>query len=224
MNAHGRDKAMELIVGGQYEQIGILEKSVLTTLGLHPSHNVIDVGCGSGRLPFALRDYLKGSFLGTDILDEALDYAKEKVKRPDWTFIETFETKIPTTEKEADFTCFFSVFTHLLDEDIFRFIQEAQRVTKEGGLIVFSYLDFEVPSHWTVFQQTLANVNPNRVLNKFISKPAIRKWAEVLGLTLVHLYDGEESWIQLTQEFEYNDGRVAKGCVGFGQSIAVLKV
>lgn len=52
IEAHGRDAAMEWIVGGQYTQIGILESSVLRTLGLRPGDTVVDIGCGSGRLPF----------------------------------------------------------------------------------------------------------------------------------------------------------------------------
>lgn len=215
---------MELIVGGQFEEIGILESSVLLTLGLRPGDCLIDVGCGSGRLAVALVNFLTGKFIGTDILDEALAYARERTKRPDWEFIETFEPIIPAQNQSADFVCFFSVFTHLLDEDIYRFLAEAKRVTKPGGKIVFSYLDFEVPSHWTVFENTLADKNPNRVLNKFISKPAIRRWAQALSLEIEKIYDGSEAWIKLTKDFTYSDGRLASGIVEFGQSICVATV
>jgi ubiquinone/menaquinone biosynthesis C-methylase UbiE len=222
--AQGREKAMETIVGGQYREIGILESSALLTLGLERDGLLVDVGCGRGRLAFALREYLKGKFVGTDILGEALDYAREKVGRVDWDFLETFEPVIPIEEKQASMVCFFSVFTHLLDEDIFLFLTEAKRVTKSGGKIVFSYLDFEVASHWPVFESTVANRDPNRVLNKFISKPAIIRWAKALSLEIEKLYDGNESWISLTEEFKYSDGRVATGIVEFGQSVGVLRV
>ena len=80
---HGREEAMQLIVGGEYDQIGKLERSALIDLGLKRNHSLVDIGCGSGRLPFALRDYLEGPFVGTDILEEALDYANDKCGRPD---------------------------------------------------------------------------------------------------------------------------------------------
>jgi len=131
--SQGRDSAMESVVGGQYTQIGILESSALITLGLQRQHTLIDVGCGSGRLPFRLKDYLTGRFVGTDVLDEALDYAREKCGRPDWQFIVNYLPSIPSDDAVADFVTFFSVFTHLLDEDISRFLKEAKRVAKPGG-------------------------------------------------------------------------------------------
>jgi SAM-dependent methyltransferase len=220
--AHGRDTAMELVVGGEYAQIGILESSALITLGLRPEHTLVDIGCGSGRLPYELREYLTGSFVGTDILDDALAYAAEKCGRSDWKFIPSHLPVIPVDDAGADFVSFFSVFTHLLDEDVFRFLAEAKRAAKPGGTIVFSFLDFECDSHWPVFEATLADRDPQRVINKFISKGAIRRWAQVLGLRLEAIHDGPFPWIALTRPFTYRDGRRAVGTVEFGQSVAVL--
>jgi hypothetical protein len=58
VEVHGREAAMEWVVGGQYSQIGILESSALRTLDLRPEDTLVDIGCGSGRLPFKLKDYL----------------------------------------------------------------------------------------------------------------------------------------------------------------------
>lgn len=223
IQCHGRELAMEWIVGGQYAQIGILESSALRALGLQPGHTLVDIGCGSGRLPFALRDYLTGLFVGTDILGEALDYAREKCGRADWRFVQSFEPVIPVEDTSADFVTFFSVFTHLLDEDIYRFLAEANRVLRPGGKAVFSFLDFECESHWTIFEATLADRNPRRVINKFISKGAIRRWSRALRFEEEVIWDGFQPWIPLTQSFRYSDGRLAEGVVEFGQSVAVLR-
>ncbi len=90
--------------------------------------------------------------------------------RPDWRFMANHLPSIPVEDSIADFVTFFSVFTHLLDEDIFRFLSEAKRVAKPGGQIVFSFLDFECESHWPIFEATLSDQNPQRVINKFISR------------------------------------------------------
>ncbi len=70
----------------------------------------------------------------------------------------------------------------------------------------------------------MADTNPRRVLNKFISKPAIARWANALSLEIEMLYDGSEPWIKLTEDFKYSDGRLATGTVEFGQSVGVLRV
>src|ERR1700730_8539613 len=107
---HGRDAAMEQLVGGKYDEIGIIESSALITLGLEREHTLVDVGCGSGRLPHKLKDYLMGAFVGTDILEEALDYAREKCGRTDWRFIVSQHTSIPVEDSIADFVASFSAF------------------------------------------------------------------------------------------------------------------
>jgi|TARA_B110000467_G_C18330882_1_gene493010 SAM-dependent methyltransferase len=220
---HGREEAMQLIVGGEYDQIGKLERSALIDLGLKRNHSLVDIGCGSGRLPFALRDYLEGPFVGTDILEEALGYANDKCGRPDWRFVPTSEPSIPLSEATVDFVTFFSVFTHLLDEDIYRFLLEAKRVLRPGGKIVFSFLDFECDRHWHIFEATVADQNPLRVINKFISHGAIRRWARALDLKVEVIYDGSAPWVNLDEPFNYTDGRRAEGVVEFGQSVAVLR-
>src|SRR5215813_3285572 len=46
----GKDEAMRLAVGGEFDAVGKLEYYLLRSLGLSNGHLVIDVGCGSGRL------------------------------------------------------------------------------------------------------------------------------------------------------------------------------
>jgi ubiquinone/menaquinone biosynthesis C-methylase UbiE len=220
--AHGEAAAMDLIVGGQSEAIGQLEFSTLRTLGLTPDHNVVDVGCGSGRLAVKLAPYLKGKYVGTDILAELVAYARKICRRDDWEFHATNDFELPAADASADFVCFFSVFTHLLHEDIYKYLREAKRILRPGGKIVFSYLDFAVPSHWTMFELTVADQNPNRVLNMFVSKDAIHAWARHLELGVTALHDGSDPWINLEQSFRYADGREASGVVEFGQSVGVL--
>ena len=213
---------MDLIVGGQSATIGILEHSLLVTSGLRSSDTIVDIGCGSGRLSTRLASRHEGKFIGTDILEELTGYATKKAGRDDWEFHVATKPPLPIEDGAADVVCAFSVFTHLLDEDIFKYMAEAHRIMKPGGKLIFSYLDFAVPSHWAIFELTLADPNPNAVLNKFVSKDAIRVWAEKLGFTVDHLHDGHVEWISLLEDIQYVDGRKASGLTGFGQSVAVL--
>lgn len=221
---HGEERAMDLIVGGQSATIGILEHSLLSTLGLKPSDTVVDIGCGSGRLSTRLAiNAHQGQFIGTDILYDLVEYAERKAARKEWRFHAAEGPPLPIESSIADFACFFSVFTHLHDEDIFRYLDEAKRILRPGGYMVFSFLDFAVPSHWTVFELSLNDTNPDAVLNKFISRDAIAAWAQHLQLNIARIYDGSEKWITLLEDIEYIDGRKCSGLTDFGQSIAVLQ-
>src|SRR6476660_2563804 len=61
-------EAMSRAVGGSYDALGEVEKQLLIGYGLLPTHTLIDVGCGAGRLAKALVPYLtEGRFLGTDV-------------------------------------------------------------------------------------------------------------------------------------------------------------
>jgi SAM-dependent methyltransferase len=150
-------------------------------------------------------------------------YASERCGRPDWRFIPHFLPSIPVENAIADFVTFFSVFTHLLDEDIYRFLSDARRVLVPRGKVVFSFLDFECDTHWPIFEATVGDQSPERVINKFISKGAIHRWARALELEVIAIHDGPEAWIELTEPFTYIDGRRAEGIVEFGQSVAVLQ-
>ena len=74
---------MSYIVGGQYETMGEGLRRIVETHGLKDGDYLIDVGCGSGRLAWALsqskfRDTIR--YLGIDIVPEMLEFAAEKCR------------------------------------------------------------------------------------------------------------------------------------------------
>lgn len=222
--AHGEDRAMELVVGGKFIETGIVESSLLLHLGLKPTHTLIDIGCGSGRLAYPLRTYLTGKFIGTDLLKDALEYARNKCGRADWEFIENHRPTVPVPDATGDFITFFSVFTHLLDEDIYRFLRDAKRALKPDGRIVFSFLDYGCDSHWPDFLKMVDDPQPSGVLNKFTTGAVVERWARGLGLRVEEIHDGSEEWIPVATPGVREDGRRLEGRVEFGQSVAVLSV
>lgn len=214
-----RKRALSLAVGGEFDAVGMLEFYLLLQLGLRPEHSLIDVGCGSGRLAVKLREYLKGSYLGTDVVDELLDAAQEWC--PSFSFQKTNGTAIPARSESTDFVCFFSVFTHLQHEESYRYLAEAKRVLKPGGLIVFSFLEFACPGHWNVFEAMISR--PNEHLDKFMSRDAIEAWASHLDLRVVAVHRGDESYIKLPAPVTFSSGRTDTGASSLGQSVCVLQ-
>lgn len=222
--AHGNEQAMKLAVGGEFEAIGFLELETLKHFGLKEDSYVIDVGCGSGRLAKPLSQYLTGRYLGIDIVSDLVNHARQIVGRPDWRFEIAKGLSIPEEDGEADMVCFFSVFTHLLHEQTYLYLQEAKRVLKPGGKIVFSFLDFIIPGHWHVFESNIGDLGVNsQHLNMFISKDAIRVWAEHLGLHVQVIEDGDKPFVPLSKPIVFESGSVVEKVGTIGQSVCVLQ-
>jgi ubiquinone/menaquinone biosynthesis C-methylase UbiE len=206
-------QAAELAVGGRFDEIGKIELEILKENGLTRDMFVIDVGCGSGRLANQLSIYGLNRYLGTDVVDGLLDYAGNLVGDKDlWLLKKVDNIEVPTSNNSADFICFFSVFTHLLHEQTFLYLKEAKRVLKPGGKVIFSFLEFEVPSHWAIFEGNLDKFEENH-LNMFFDREAINAWSNFLGMSVEKILQGDQPQIAK----DINESR------SLGQSIAVLK-
>lgn len=217
-------EAMSLFVGGDYEKVGQLEFNLLKYFGLKEGNDILDIGCGSGRLAFALKDFLSGKYVGFDILKEPLEYARIKCSREDWEFNLIEKNNLQNVLPYFDFITFFSVFTHILDEDIFFYLKESIRLLKPSGKIIFSFLDFECESHWFIFENSLENRAGKAVITKFLSKSTIEIWTKKLGLKIDSIYDGntffpDSDFLQsgVLKEIKYEKS-------AFFQSVAVLSV
>ena len=203
-------RAMEYAIGDGFELIGGMEAALLRHYGLPEDGYLIDAGCGAGRLARPLSGWLKGRYLGFDLVPDLVAHARKIAGREDWRFEVIDHIGIPERAGQADMVCFFSVLTHLLHEQSYWYLEEAKRVLKPGGRIVFSFLEFREPGHLSVFQATLAGAKQRVVapMNVFIERNAIEVWARELGLQIVEFRDG-------------GDHVVAEG--NLGQALCVLR-
>ena len=225
MAAYPSDQAMRLAVGGEFNAFGVVMREILIRAGLRPEYYLIDVGCGSGRLASVLPSYLTGQYLGIDVVPELLEYARSICGRPDWRFEEVHEIVIPENREAADMVCFFSVLTHLLHEDCFRYLIEASRVLKANGTVVFSFLDFHIASHWVVFDGMLTARTRQEAThhNQFLSRDIIHAWAGRLGMELLAIYDGDAPQVQVPGDLYLDDGRPLPEQASLGQSVCILR-
>lgn len=215
--------AMELAVGGDFKKVGCIERDLLIQCGLEAGSYLVDVGCGSGRLAAPISQYLtRGKYLGTDVVTELLQYARKNMAHPQFRFEVVNGLTIPEKDEQADFVCFFSVFTHLLHEESYRYLTEAKRVLKPGGKIVFSFLEFAMAQHWVVFEADCQTIGMEKPLNMFIGRDAIPAWAEHLGLHVDAIYGGDEAFIRLSEPIEIAGGETIRDFASMWQSVCVL--
>jgi ubiquinone/menaquinone biosynthesis C-methylase UbiE len=219
----GMEAAMRATPGGDFVGIGSIERDLVIQHGLKRDGYLIDVGCASGRLAHPLSEYLSGKYLGLDIVPELVDYARRLVGRSDWRFEVGTGITIPEKDNQADMVCFFSVFTHLLHENSYLYLQEAARVLKPSGKIVFSFLEFE--TEWSVFETAIQKLGDGSYpMTMFVGRDAIRAWAQHLNLRIDTIVGASEPHVDLSHPVTHDDGTVVSGKVPFRQSLCVLAV
>jgi SAM-dependent methyltransferase len=222
-NAYSLDEAAKQAVGGDFEAIGLLLRETLVHHGLGKHAYLIDVGCGSGRLANPLSEFLEGKYLGIDVVPDLLSYARNLVQRPDWRFEIAKGLTIPEQDQQADMVCFFSVFTHLLHEESYRYLREARRVLRPGGKIVLSFLDFRMEGHWSIFESSIQDIGiGSKPMNVFISPDMLRLWARHLDLEVETIKDGDEPYVPLSKPITFENGIIVKDYAAFGQSVCVM--
>lgn len=216
------EDAARLTIGGDFGLYSVMERELLVQHGLEPRHRLVDVGCGSGRLTRGLAPYLTGGYLGIDVVPEQLAFARKEAPDPSWRFEVTEGLSIPERDGAADMVCFFSVFTHILHEQCYVYLQEARRVLRPGGRVVFSFLEFTNPNHWWCFEAAVREIGLGLPLYVFIDRDAIRTWAAHLDFRVDALYGGDEPCLTLPEPLTSDDGQRFEGRVAFGQSVCVL--
>ena len=126
IDRYGRAEAMDRAVGGGGDAVGGMHVALLRDAGLSDTDYLIDVGCGTGRTAMALREVATLRYLGTDVVPDLLDYARERVGRPDWRFEVVDRLVIPEADGKADMVTMFSVLTHLT-------AREGRKISRRSG-------------------------------------------------------------------------------------------
>lgn len=131
---------------------------------LQPHHQVLDVGCGIGRLAVALTSYLnnQGTYSGFDVVNDGIQWCKQEItsRFPNFQFIHTplrndlynlstsqraEQFVFPYTNNSFDLVVLTSVFTHMQPAEVQHYLKEIKRVLKPGGkcLATFFVIDEE---------------------------------------------------------------------------------
>lgn len=153
------------IGSGDFKKIGEHYLNVFKEYcNLLPSHRVLDVGCGIGRIAIPLTKYLNndGSYEGFDIVKNGIDWCQKNItkKNPNFKFthidlkndlynLKTEQSAknfvFPYDDSSFDLVVLTSVFTHMMPEDVKNYFKEINRVLKPNGkcLVTFFILNEE---------------------------------------------------------------------------------
>ncbi len=138
---------------------------MVENLGLSPKSNVLDMGCATGRIATGILDRVGEirKYSGVDIQERFLRWPRSYItpEHPNFQFIRLDlknawynpEGKeigdnlyLPFGDDEFDIICLFSVFTHMLTDDVRNYLKEFHRILHpEGKILMTANLEDGVP-------------------------------------------------------------------------------
>lgn len=133
--------------------IGKTELATLYQYGFRNDFDLLDMGCGYGRLAYALAqngEYI-GRYFGIDILPLHLRWCRDTIAAqfPRFRFecldvsnsrynpdgrVDAREAVFPIVSSEYDYCCLLSVFTHMYEAEIRNYLKEIHRILKPGAV------------------------------------------------------------------------------------------
>lgn len=152
-------KGKTFIGGGDFEDVGNTFLGYFKEMcQLKPDSNVLDIGCGIGRMAIPLTKYLnsEGRFEGFDIVSDGIQWCQTHItpKYPNFNFqladvfnndynpkgrFKASKYKFPFADNNFDLIYLTSVFTHMVPEDVENYFSEICRVLKTGGKSLITY-------------------------------------------------------------------------------------
>jgi SAM-dependent methyltransferase len=126
--------------------------------GLAPSHRVLEIGCGCGRMALPLVGYLRanGTYVGMDVQRAPVEWCARRISRrhKDFRFfhadiynarynpagtLQVGDYTFPFDDAAFDFVILTSVFTHLLPDGFERYVREIVRLLKPRGTLFATF-------------------------------------------------------------------------------------
>ncbi len=132
------------------------QRAVLEHWGLRPDSDLLEIGCGMGRLAYALNGFFDtGTYTGFDVSAAAIAWLDEHYAPllPNFRFdlIDVRNTRYNTegsTDAEAvrfpypddafDMVCSYAVLIHMPLPEVRHYMGEARRVVRPGGTAIMS--------------------------------------------------------------------------------------
>lgn len=114
------------------------------------NENIIDVGCGNGRLLKILSSYPDIKYFGIDPSEKLIDYAREDF--PDNKFEICDGINIPAKNEEYDICFSIAVMHHLPTSLVAEWLSEIHRVLKPDAKFICTLWDLENSKSYPLLQ------------------------------------------------------------------------
>jgi SAM-dependent methyltransferase len=138
IRVQGSEDAIGFVLYGAYTYrvlVDALDRAFEKTFDDFP--NVLDWGCGSGRVLRYLAARHRLNLTGVDIDADNIEWCKTTFPKCSFQAID-LDPPLPLATESIDLVYGISVFTHLSERDQFKWLDELRRITRSGGVLLLS--------------------------------------------------------------------------------------
>lgn len=171
------------MIGGLWDEVGVLQFEFLKQAGLEPQHRLLDVGCGALRGGVHFARYLDaGHYCGIDANATLIDAAKSELAAAGLDdrgvrLIADADFRLDAFEQRFDFAVAVSLFTHLYFNHIQTCLSRVADVLAPGGRFYATY--FEAPD--SAWLEPLPH-SPGDITSCYSADPFHQSFAELAAL------------------------------------------
>jgi ubiquinone/menaquinone biosynthesis C-methylase UbiE len=140
--------------------------TMVDMLSIVPSDTVLEIGCGTGRIGASLAKHCN-RWIGSDISGQMLSYAIQNLKElPNIDLVELQSSSLREFDDSSiDKVYCTAVFMHLDEWDRYRYVSEAFRVLKPGGICYFDNINLDGDTGWGIFMDMFKTDPASRPAN-----------------------------------------------------------
>ena len=223
------------IGGGGFESVGEDFLKTLQRHGLNPKMDVLDVGCGQGRMARPLVGKLdQGSYTGFDIVEDGVDWCRDQYADIDnfiFLHADVFNERynaagstaasnyvFPFDNDRFDRTFLTSVFTHMFKGDVENYLSEIGRTLKPGGTSLITWFltnEGSINSEHTKMDfrfdvddvsKTTLKQNPEAAIA--FDEAYVRRLYQSCGLEIIDIEYGV--WARPDSSYQFQDMIIAR--------------
>ena len=168
----------------------------LLGLGLNSASNVLELGSGIGTLTFLLSKYIKeGKIEAVDLSPKFIEFSKQRIKRPNITFVADDIVTYQPSARNFDFITLFDIIEHIPIDKHSDLFQNLAGFLNENTKVLIN-----IPNPAYIEYDRINNPDALQIIDQPVPLALILQNLERNGMTLMY-FETYSIWVENDYQF-----------------------